>query len=114
MTVGLGWPLCGTAVTVKSGPDRAELLTAPVVAPFWFELRLTSVRRPMTAEGLTTNTLPAPLDVLIPATACPPHVPEAGVHVLLPEESIVQFIWHTSPPEMLPFLSIVHEVGPVP
>jgi len=30
-----------------------------------FELTVTSVRRPMTAEGLTTNTLPFPVDVFI-------------------------------------------------
>jgi hypothetical protein len=36
---------------------------------------VTSVRRPITAEGLTTNTLPLPLLVLIPAERLPAHAP---------------------------------------
>jgi hypothetical protein len=48
-------------VTLKSTPANAELVA---VVPC-FELTVTSVRSPITADGLTTNTLPVPLLVLI-------------------------------------------------
>src|SRR5437879_849332 len=99
-------PFAPVTVTLKSTPASAELLTAPVPLPDCFEFTETSVRRPITAEGLTTKMLPAPLDVLIPATACPLQVPLAAVQVLLPEESIVQLSWHCSVPDMTPFWSI--------
>src|SRR5437667_11034519 len=81
MTVGSDWPLSGATVTLKSTPASAELLTEPVVEPSCFELTVTSVRRPTTAEGLTTNTLPLPLDVLIPAFAFPMQGAVCLVHV---------------------------------
>src|SRR5215469_764684 len=88
---GITWGLPGPVTdTVKSTPASAELLTPPVVAPFWFELTVTSVSRPTTAEGLTTKTLPLPLLVLIPATALPMHSPLAVVHELVPSELRVQ------------------------
>src|SRR5450759_4895550 len=99
-------PLGPLTVTLKSTPASAELLTAPVLLPACFELTVTSVSRPITAEGLMTKMLPAPLDVLIPATACPLQVPLAAVQVLLPEVSIVQLSWHCSVPDMAPFWSI--------
>jgi hypothetical protein len=37
--------------------------------------RLTSVKRPITADGLTRNTLPLPLLVFIPALKLPVHPP---------------------------------------
>lgn len=55
-------------VTAKSTPANAEL-----VEVVCFELMVASVRRPMTAEGLTSNTLPFPLLVLIATSVCPTH-----------------------------------------
>src|SRR5207244_1890177 len=55
-----GWPLNGVTVTWKSTPACEE-----VEAEACFELMVAFVRRPTTADGLTTNTLPLPLDVLI-------------------------------------------------
>src|SRR5215472_17563037 len=81
ITTGLPGPV---TLTVKSTPASAELLTPPTVLPFCCEFTVTSVRRPTTAEGLTTNTLPLPLLVLIPATALPMHSPLWGVHELVP------------------------------
>ena len=112
--MGACWPLCGATVTLKSTPASAELLTEPVAELTCFELTVTSVRRPTTAEGLTTNTLPLPLDVLIPAIAFPMQVPVCPVHVLLPPASIVQSTWHCTPPVMLPLLSSTHAVVPPP
>jgi hypothetical protein len=85
-----------------------------VLLPLCFELTVTSVRRPITAEGLITNTLPLPLEVLIPATATPAHCPDCGVHVLLPRASIVQLDWQVYPPEMVPPEFRVHATGLVP
>src|SRR5437867_1003526 len=110
MTLGAAWPEFGETVTLKFTPASAELLTPPRADPACFELTVTSVRRPITAEGLTTNTLPLPLDVLIPAARCPTQVPVVGVHVLTPEASILQLITHCSPPEILPLLLSVHAV----
>src|SRR4029077_11698375 len=62
ITTGAAWPLSGVAVTLNSTPACEELET---VVPACFELIVTSVRRPTTAEGVTTNTLPLPLDVFI-------------------------------------------------
>jgi hypothetical protein len=112
--LGLPCPLSGVTVTQKFAPARAELLTAPVLLPDCFELTLTSVRRPTTAEGRTTNTLPLPLDVLIPAMAFPMQIPVDWVHVLLPLASTLQLIWQVCPPVMLPPLSITHAVVPPP
>src|SRR6266853_4023031 len=105
-------PFAPVTVTLKSTPASAELLTAPVLLPDCFELTVTSVSRPITAEGLTTKMLPAPLDVLIPATACPLQVPLAGVQLLLPRASIVQLSWHCSPFEIVPLLSIEQATSP--
>jgi hypothetical protein len=59
-------------LTEKSTPAKAELL-----AVVCFELMVTSVSRPMTAEGLTTKTLPFPLFVLIATLALPMHDADA-------------------------------------
>jgi hypothetical protein len=59
-------------VTEKSTPANAEL-----VEVVCFELMVTSVRRPMTADGLTTNTLPFPLLVLIATSVWPTHDADA-------------------------------------
>jgi hypothetical protein len=53
-------------VTRKSIPASAELFT---LLPDCLELTVTSVRRPITAEGRMSNTLPLPLLVFIPAEA---------------------------------------------
>src|ERR1019366_4790238 len=94
-------PFGPVTVTLKSTPASAELL-----ATVCFELTVTSVSRPITAEGLMTKMLPAPLDVLIPATACPLQVPLGVLHVLVPSGLRVQLSWHCSVPDMVPFLSI--------
>src|SRR5713226_5424255 len=93
-------------VTLKPTPAAPHHLTAPAPLPACFELTVTSVSRPITAEGLMTKMLPAPLDVLIPATACPLQVPVGVLHVKVPSGLIVQLSWHCSPPEILPLLSI--------
>lgn len=59
-------------LTEKSTPAKAELL-----AVVCFELMVTSVSRPMTAEGLTTKTLPFPLFVLIATLVLPMHDADA-------------------------------------
>jgi hypothetical protein len=59
-------------VTEKSTPANAELL-----AVVCFELTVTSVRRPITADGLTTNTLPFPLFVFIATLVLPMHDADA-------------------------------------
>ena len=97
---GAAWPLSGVTVTLKSTPASAELLEMPV--ELWFlELIVTSVRRPMTAEGRITNTLPLPLLVFRPAFALPMQVPDdAGswhVPVLVPPVGLLQVA-----PELLP------------
>src|SRR5437660_561576 len=63
-------------VTAKSTPANAEL-----VAVVCFELMVTSVNKPMTAEGLTSNTLPLPLLVFIATSVWPTHEADA-----LPEQ----------------------------
>ena len=63
-------------VTAKSTPANAEL-----VAVVCFELMVTSVNKPMTAEGLTSNTLPLPLFVFIATSVWPTHDADA-----LPEQ----------------------------
>jgi hypothetical protein len=59
-------------LTEKSTPANEELL-----AVVCFELMVASVSRPMTAEGLTTNTLPLPLFVFIATLVLPMHDAEA-------------------------------------
>jgi hypothetical protein len=76
-------------LTLKFTPANAELL-----ATNCFELSETSVRRPITAEGLTTKTLPLPLFVFIATTALPAHWPDAGVHEVVPSGLSVQLCWH--------------------
>src|SRR5258708_40290821 len=66
--LGAGAPGGGVTFTSKSTPANAELL--PILTVLLF-CTLTSVRRPITAEGLMTNTLPAPLLVFIPALRVP-------------------------------------------
>src|SRR5262249_18781354 len=108
MTSGVPGPVTDTE---KFTPARAELLTAPLPLPDCFELTVTSVRRPMTAEGLTTNTLPFPLEVLIPATAMPAPCRDGARQVLLPLAWMAQLDTHENPPLTLPPESRVHPIG---
>src|SRR2546428_10994950 len=64
------WAGAGLTSTLKSTPASAELV--PTEARLVL-VRLTSVRRPITADGRMTNTLPAPLLVLMPALNPPAH-----------------------------------------
>jgi hypothetical protein len=73
-----GFPFGSVTPTEKSTPASAELVPTSSVA---FFCRLTSVRRPMTAEGSMTNTLPAPLLVLIAALNVPAQLFCPGVIV---------------------------------
>ena len=82
-------------VTEKSTPANAELVAGWVC----FELAVTSVRSPMTAEGLTTNTFPVPLEVFIVTLVLPMQV-----LVVVPEQK----------PEFSQTPSIVSQVPPVP
>jgi hypothetical protein len=59
-------------LTEKSTPAKAEL-----DAVVCFELTVTSVSRPITAEGRTKNTLPFPLLVLIATSVLPMHEADA-------------------------------------
>jgi hypothetical protein len=93
VTLGAAAPGGGVTFTSKSTPAYAELVPISMLV---FFCRLTSVRRPITAEGLTTNTLPLPLLVFIPALRVPaqtfPLVSGMGVHPLaeqsVPDEQI--------------------------
>src|SRR5437773_11763451 len=66
------WAGAGLTSTLKSTPASAELV--PTEARLVL-VRLTSVRRPITADGRMTNTLPAPLLVLMPTLNPPTHKP---------------------------------------
>src|SRR5262245_27975337 len=94
----------GLTAMLKSTPASAELVPTSTVL---FFCRLTSVRSPITAEGRITNTLPAPLFVLIPTANPPAHRPlpwPLPVHVMTPVMgSAVQFSWQVSPPVIEPF-----------
>jgi len=76
-------------LTCISTPARAELLTEPLTGLICLELTVTSVSRPTTAEGLTTNTLSLPLLVLIVTLALPtqfaPHAAPLQVTLHVPE-----------------------------
>src|SRR5215469_8437220 len=80
---GWCWPFMPVATTLKSTPANAELVPTESVA---FFCRLTSVRRPITAEGRTTNTLPLPLFVFIALLRLPTHPPvhTPALHVVPP------------------------------
>src|SRR5579864_7799922 len=88
---------------LKSTPASAELVPTLTVLLF---CRLTSVKRPTTAEGRMSNTLPAPLLVLIPTANPPAHklLPwPSPVHVITPVlGSAVQFSWQVCPPVIEP------------
>src|SRR5216684_133379 len=75
-------PLGSVAFTSKSTPAYAELVPTLMVE---FFCTVTSVRRPITAEGSTTNTFPLPLLVLIPALRVPAQsvAPGTIVHPVL-------------------------------
>src|SRR5215467_2573822 len=92
----------GLTSTLKSTPASAELV--PMSATL-FLARLTSVRRPTTADGRMTNTLPLPLLVLMPAAKPPAHkllpLPSPR-HAIVPSGLRVQFCWQICPPVMLP------------
>src|ERR1043166_6452671 len=93
------WAGAGLTSTLKSTPASAELV--PTEARLVL-VRLTSVRRPITADGRMTNTLPAPLLVLMPTLNPPTHVPSTPVHATVPSGWRVQLFWQISPPWMLP------------
>src|SRR5215813_5279426 len=95
----------GLTATLKSTPASAELVPTEVVT---FLKRLTSVRRPITADGRMTNTLPLPLLVLMPTPNPPTHKPLPWP---LPVQSIApvvglraQLSWQICPPVMLPLV----------
>src|SRR5215813_1387371 len=109
---GAAWPLSGLTLTRKSTPASAEPLEMPLL--LWFlELMVTSVKRPMTAEGLMTNTLPLPLLVLIPALALPMQSPcDAGswqVPVPVPPVGLLQVAPELLPKSLKQSASVVHE-----
>src|SRR5215831_19831931 len=92
----------GLTSTLKSTPASAELVPMDVVL---FLTRLTSVRRPITADGRMTNTLPLPLLVLMPTPNPPTHklLPwPAPVHATVPSGWRVQLFSQICPPVMLP------------
>src|SRR5215467_912867 len=96
--------LAGAGFTsmLKSTPASAELLPTDAVL---FFARLTSVRRPITADGRMTNTLPLPLLVLMPTPNPPMHKPlpwPSPVHTTEPSGWSVQVSWQVCPPVMLP------------
>ena len=121
MTVGTGWPLLGRTDTAKSTPASAELV--PVLLVLFFDT-VTSVKRPTTAEGLITNTLPLPLLVFIPVVTLPMQVqgvlglPFASTPPQTPvpvgEKAIL--LAHCCPPVMVPVLLLfsTHAVCPLP
>src|SRR5437879_12881825 len=93
----------GLIETLKSTPASAELVPMSVVLLF---CRLTSVRRPTTAEGRKTNTLPLPLFVLIPTENPPTHKPlplPSPEQAIVPSGWTVQFCWQICPPVIEPF-----------
>src|SRR5215467_13624105 len=96
------WAGAGLTSTLKSTPASAELVPTEVVLVL---ARLTSVRRPITADGRMTNTLPLPLLVLMPTLNPPTHrsLPwPLPVHATVPSGWRVQFSWQICPPVMLP------------
>src|SRR5215468_4563104 len=97
------WAGLGLTSMLKSTPASAEPM--PAVAVVFLELRLTSVRRPITADGRMTNTLPLPLLVLMPTPNPPTHklLPwPSPVHTTEPSGWSVQVSWQVCPPVMLP------------
>src|SRR5262245_6715390 len=92
----------GLTSTLKSTPASAAPVPMEMVL---FLTRLTSVRRPTTADGRMTNTLPLPLLVLMPAAKPPTHKPLPGpspTHEIEPSGLSVQFRSQICPPVMLP------------
>src|SRR5215470_15130478 len=107
------WAGAGLTVMLKSTPASAELL--PAEAEVFLLLRLTSVRRPTTADGRMTNTLPLPLLVLMPTPNPPMHKPlpwPSPVHTTEPSGWSVQVSWQVCPPVMLPLVSRTQWVEP--
>src|SRR5262245_34294943 len=72
MTLAWGWLDSDLTSTLKSTPASAELV--PMLTVLFFPTE-TSVRSPITAEGLIRKTLPLPLLVFIPALRKPAHLP---------------------------------------
>src|SRR5215470_4768014 len=106
------WAGLGLTSTLKSTPASAELEPMEVAL---FLARLTSVRRPITADGRMTNTLPVPLLVLMPAARLPTHRPlpwPSPVHVTVPSAWRVQLFSQICPPLMLPLVSRTQWVVP--
>src|SRR5215510_3418428 len=92
----------GFTSTLKSTPASAELVP---MDPVLFLVRLTSVRRPITADGRMTNTLPLPLLVLMPAARLPTHKPlpwPSPEHATVPSGWRVQLLSQICPPVMPP------------
>src|SRR6516164_7599348 len=94
------WAGAGLTATLKSTPASAEL--EPVKGVVLVE-RLTSVRRPITADGRMTNTLPLPLFVLMPAARLPTHKPFPWPeHVTVPSGWRAQLLSQICPPVIWP------------
>src|SRR5262245_1287135 len=96
------WAGAGLTATLKSTPASAELVPTEAVL---FLVRLTSVKRPITADGRMTNTLPLPLLVLMPTPNPPTHKPlpcPSPVHATVPSGWRVHVSWQVCPPVMLP------------
>src|SRR2546426_11818113 len=99
-----------------STPANAELV--PMLTELFFPT-LTSVRRPMTAEGLMTKALPLPLLVFIPALRVPmhnplpttPHVPEVAPFGITQVSGAVQLLSDVHEPPAVP---LTHTPAPGP
>src|SRR5947209_11984572 len=90
----------GLTSTLKFTPARAELVPVKGVV---LVVRLTSVRRPITADGRMTNTLPLPLLVLMPTLNPPTHKSLPWpVHATVPSGWRAQLLSQSCPPMIWP------------
>src|SRR5215510_4201575 len=102
-------PFGSVTFTSKSTPASAELVPTLMVA---FLCTVTSVRRPITAEGRMTNTFPAPLFVLIPAERLPAQSVAPGT-IVHPLASQTELWEQVAPPVIEPFWFSTQWVLPV-
>src|SRR5215468_1607972 len=105
---GSGAPDGGVTWTSRSTPAKAELVPTLMVLLF---CTVTFVSRPITAEGLMTNTLPLPLLVFMPALMVPPQTPEAGIGTHVPLEQSVP-AEHVAPPVIAPVPEFTTQCNP--
>ena len=90
----------GLTSTLKFTPASAELVPVKGVV---LVVRLTSVRRPITADGRMTNTLPLPLLVLMPTLNPPTHKSLPWpVHATVPSGWRAQLLSQSCPPMIWP------------